>query len=196
LYRQVRPLPIGAVITIIIRLFFILIKLNWRHAGEEVARVSNARLDKASREVLRHDDLKDLVELRRVKDHFICEYSDVTALVVVVTTVCIYYSLRIRHMAAVSTIPFTKHPSAPIRAIPRSSCGDGTVVLYRLTLVDAYIHLLRACMQENNHTLFNIICRGFLLMRNCESSERLREVFRILLGVGEISTVIIKQVIY
>lgn len=42
-------------------------------AGQLVARVANARLDKASREVLRHDDLKDLVELRRVKDHFICE---------------------------------------------------------------------------------------------------------------------------
>ena len=49
-------------------------------AGEQVARVANARLDKASREVLRHDDLKDLVELRRVKDHFICEYSETKTL--------------------------------------------------------------------------------------------------------------------
>lgn len=42
--------------------------------GESVARVANSRLDRASREVLRHDDLKDSVELRRVKDHFICKY--------------------------------------------------------------------------------------------------------------------------
>nr|XP_057934406.1 DNA-directed RNA polymerases I and III subunit RPAC1 isoform X2 [Doryrhamphus excisus] len=39
--------------------------------GEKVAKVVNSRLDTCSREVLRHDDLKDLVKLGRVRDHFI-----------------------------------------------------------------------------------------------------------------------------
>lgn len=36
--------------------------------------VINSRLDTCSREVLRHDDLKNLVKLGRVRDHFICMY--------------------------------------------------------------------------------------------------------------------------
>lgn len=39
--------------------------------GNKVARVANARKDTCSREVFRHDDLKDLVELKKVRDHFI-----------------------------------------------------------------------------------------------------------------------------
>lgn len=39
-----------------------------------MAKVSNSRLDTCSREVLRHDDLKSLVKLGRVRDHFICTY--------------------------------------------------------------------------------------------------------------------------
>ncbi|KAM8852528.1 DNA-directed RNA polymerases I and III subunit RPAC1 [Synchiropus picturatus] len=39
--------------------------------GETVAVVANSRLDTCSREVLRHDDLKNLVKLGRVRDHFI-----------------------------------------------------------------------------------------------------------------------------
>ncbi|KAK7901137.1 hypothetical protein WMY93_017906 [Mugilogobius chulae] len=39
--------------------------------GEKVAKVVNSRLDSCSREVLRHDDLKNLVKLGRVRDHFI-----------------------------------------------------------------------------------------------------------------------------
>lgn len=34
----------------------------------------NSRLDTCSREVLRHDDLKSLVKLGRVRDHFLCMY--------------------------------------------------------------------------------------------------------------------------
>ncbi|KAJ0066923.1 hypothetical protein NL108_004895, partial [Boleophthalmus pectinirostris] len=41
------------------------------HNGEKVAKVVNSRLDTCSREVLRHDDLKNLVKLGRVRDHFI-----------------------------------------------------------------------------------------------------------------------------
>lgn len=40
-------------------------------AGKREARVSNARADMCSRNVLRHDDLKDKVELSKIKDHFI-----------------------------------------------------------------------------------------------------------------------------
>uniref|UniRef100_A0A3B4BQL6 DNA-directed RNA polymerases I and III subunit RPAC1 n=1 Tax=Pygocentrus nattereri TaxID=42514 RepID=A0A3B4BQL6_PYGNA len=39
--------------------------------GRRVAKVVNSRLDTCSREVLRHDDLKSLVKLGRVRDHFI-----------------------------------------------------------------------------------------------------------------------------
>lgn len=42
--------------------------------GKKVAKVANARLDTFSRELFRHDDLKDLVRLARVRDHYICEY--------------------------------------------------------------------------------------------------------------------------
>ncbi|KAG5266644.1 hypothetical protein AALO_G00234540 [Alosa alosa] len=39
--------------------------------GKQVAKVANSRQDTCSREVLRHDDLKNLVKLGRVRDHFI-----------------------------------------------------------------------------------------------------------------------------
>ncbi|XP_061084461.1 DNA-directed RNA polymerases I and III subunit RPAC1 [Conger conger] len=39
--------------------------------GKQVAKVVNSRMDTCSREVLRHDDLKNLVKLGRVRDHFI-----------------------------------------------------------------------------------------------------------------------------
>ena len=42
-------------------------------SGKKRATVVNARLDSCSREVFRHDDLKDCVKLSRVRDHFICE---------------------------------------------------------------------------------------------------------------------------
>ena len=37
------------------------------------ARVADARRDTCSREVLRHPELKDSVELNRIRDHFICK---------------------------------------------------------------------------------------------------------------------------
>jgi len=48
--------------------------------GEDVARVANCRRDACSREVLRHPDLKECVELTRVKDHFIFTVESVGAL--------------------------------------------------------------------------------------------------------------------
>lgn len=47
------------------------IELEERGGGKKVAKVVNSRLDTCSREVLRHDDLKNLVKLGRVRDHFI-----------------------------------------------------------------------------------------------------------------------------
>ena len=35
--------------------------------------VANPRLDTVSREVLRHPEFKDIVQLSRIRDHFICE---------------------------------------------------------------------------------------------------------------------------
>lgn len=42
--------------------------------GRQVAKVVNSRLDTCSREILRHEDLKSLVKLGRVRDHFICKF--------------------------------------------------------------------------------------------------------------------------
>uniref|UniRef100_A0A674N5E2 DNA-directed RNA polymerases I and III subunit RPAC1 n=1 Tax=Takifugu rubripes TaxID=31033 RepID=A0A674N5E2_TAKRU len=42
--------------------------------GKKVAKVANSRLDTCSREVLRHDDLKNVVKLGRHRDHFICTF--------------------------------------------------------------------------------------------------------------------------
>ncbi|XP_077585162.1 DNA-directed RNA polymerases I and III subunit RPAC1 [Stigmatopora nigra] len=39
--------------------------------GSKIAKVVNGRLDTCCREVLRHDDLKNVVKLGRVRDHFI-----------------------------------------------------------------------------------------------------------------------------
>ncbi|XP_010785181.1 DNA-directed RNA polymerases I and III subunit RPAC1, partial [Notothenia coriiceps] len=41
--------------------------------GTNVAKVVNSRLDTCSREVIRHDDLKNVVKLARLRDHFICK---------------------------------------------------------------------------------------------------------------------------
>ena len=43
--------------------------------GKKVARVANPRLDSCSREVFRHEELKDCVRLSRVREHFICEHK-------------------------------------------------------------------------------------------------------------------------
>ncbi|XP_076354046.1 RNA polymerase I and III subunit C [Tachypleus tridentatus] len=48
--------------------------------GRRVAKVKNARKDTCSRNVFRHDDLKDSVKLTRVKDHFICSVESTGAL--------------------------------------------------------------------------------------------------------------------
>lgn len=42
--------------------------------GRKRATVLDARYDSCSRNVYRHDDLKDSVKMARVKDHFICEF--------------------------------------------------------------------------------------------------------------------------
>ncbi|XP_043216115.1 DNA-directed RNA polymerases I and III subunit RPAC1-like isoform X1 [Amphibalanus amphitrite] len=48
-------------------------------SGEKVARVGDARYDNCSRNVYRHDDLKDAVVLSKVKDHFIFSIESVGA---------------------------------------------------------------------------------------------------------------------
>ncbi|MBN3297068.1 DNA-directed RNA polymerases I and III subunit RPAC1 [Amia ocellicauda] len=42
-----------------------------RVGEKKIAKVANSRLDTCSREIIRHDDLKNLVKLARVRDHFI-----------------------------------------------------------------------------------------------------------------------------
>ncbi|XP_003386510.1 PREDICTED: DNA-directed RNA polymerases I and III subunit RPAC1-like isoform X2 [Amphimedon queenslandica] len=49
-------------------------------SGQKRAVVSNPRRDTCSREVLRHEDLKDSVQLSRVKDHFIFSVESTGAL--------------------------------------------------------------------------------------------------------------------
>ncbi|EDQ85908.1 uncharacterized protein MONBRDRAFT_38678 [Monosiga brevicollis MX1] len=48
--------------------------------GEDEAKIVNPRADTVSREVFRHDDLRDKVELNRVRDHFIFSVESVGAL--------------------------------------------------------------------------------------------------------------------
>jgi DNA-directed RNA polymerase I and III subunit RPAC1 len=50
------------------------IELEKNKDGEDVAKVVNPRLDTMSREVFRHDDLRDLVRLERERNHFLCEW--------------------------------------------------------------------------------------------------------------------------
>lgn len=49
-------------------------------SGQRKAVVANARKDTCSREVLRHEDLKDCVELSRIRDHFIFSVESTGAL--------------------------------------------------------------------------------------------------------------------
>ena len=48
--------------------------------GERTAVVKDARYDACSRNVFRHEDLKDCVELTKVRDHFIYNIESVGAL--------------------------------------------------------------------------------------------------------------------
>jgi DNA-directed RNA polymerase I and III subunit RPAC1 len=43
--------------------------------GKRFAKVVNSRLDSGSRNVFRYPELKDMVKMSLVKDHFICELS-------------------------------------------------------------------------------------------------------------------------
>lgn len=56
------------------------IELEETDDGRKVAKVANARIDTCSRNVFRYDDLKDAVELTRVKDHFIFSVESTGAL--------------------------------------------------------------------------------------------------------------------
>lgn len=49
------------------------IELEDNGKGEKKAVVANSRYDSCSRIVFRHDDLKDCVEMARIRDHFICK---------------------------------------------------------------------------------------------------------------------------
>ena len=71
-----------ALITLAYLIWLIITKLSdklyfYVIIGEDEAFVENARLDTGSREVFRHDKLKDKVKLSRVRNHFICKYSGI-----------------------------------------------------------------------------------------------------------------------
>lgn len=51
------------------------IELKKTDDKRKVAYVKNARYDTCSRNVFRHEDLKDAVIMSRVQDHFICKYA-------------------------------------------------------------------------------------------------------------------------
>uniref|UniRef100_A0A8D8S3X4 DNA-directed RNA polymerases I and III subunit RPAC1 n=2 Tax=Cacopsylla melanoneura TaxID=428564 RepID=A0A8D8S3X4_9HEMI len=55
------------------------ISIEKRPDGKRVAKVENARYDSGSRNVFREDDLKDLVQISRVPDHFIFTIESVGA---------------------------------------------------------------------------------------------------------------------
>lgn len=45
------------------------------HKGNRFAKVSDARRDLCSRNIFRHEHLKDAVRMTLIKDHFICKFS-------------------------------------------------------------------------------------------------------------------------
>jgi DNA-directed RNA polymerase I and III subunit RPAC1 len=49
------------------------IEIEEDERGEPQCVVKNPRKDTVSREVLRHPEFQDLVQLARIRDHFICE---------------------------------------------------------------------------------------------------------------------------
>lgn len=49
------------------------IEIEDDEAGEPQCVVKNPRKDTVSREVLRHPEFEDLVELARIRDHFLCK---------------------------------------------------------------------------------------------------------------------------
>ncbi len=48
---------------------------TYLYLGHRRAVVSKPRLDMCSREALRYPELKDRIELNKIRDHFICLYS-------------------------------------------------------------------------------------------------------------------------
>ncbi|XP_065184334.1 DNA-directed RNA polymerases I and III subunit RPAC1-like [Sycon ciliatum] len=56
------------------------VEIEEDETGRKVPKVVNPRVDTCSREVLRHDDLKDNVRLSRVRDHFIFSIESTGAL--------------------------------------------------------------------------------------------------------------------
>lgn len=51
------------------------VEIEKDESGKPQCVVKNPRKDTVSREVLRHPEFQDLVELARIRDHFICELS-------------------------------------------------------------------------------------------------------------------------
>ena len=49
-------------------------KIIFSYLGHRRAVVSKPRIDMCSREALRFPELKDRIELNKVRDHFICTY--------------------------------------------------------------------------------------------------------------------------
>jgi hypothetical protein len=47
------------------------------YLGHRRAVVSKPRLDMCSREALRYPELKDRIELNKIRDHFICMYISI-----------------------------------------------------------------------------------------------------------------------
>ena len=50
------------------------IEIEVDEQGDSQCVVKNPRKDTVSREVLRHPEFQDLVELTRIRDHFLCEF--------------------------------------------------------------------------------------------------------------------------
>lgn len=51
-----------------------MIEIEEDQNGEPQCVVANPRRDTVSREVLRHPEFQDLVQLSRIRDHFMCAY--------------------------------------------------------------------------------------------------------------------------
>ena len=141
--------------------------------GENVARVANARKDTCSREVFRHEDLKDLVELKKIRDHFICELQyllylfEISGFFLPLIVQCTVKLLFNRKFWIISrfVVPSTfkdMHSSWYIQALKFSGCYDklnfSEIFWYNWTETMQFCIYIHICILFTNHRSYPCTC--------------------------------------
>ncbi|KAG7214376.1 hypothetical protein INR49_023087 [Caranx melampygus] len=140
--------------------------------GEKVAKVVNSRLDTCSREVLRHDDLKNMVKLGRVRDHFIFTVESTGILppdVLVTEAIKVLMSKCQRFLNAVSPRQSTPPPDQPHQNNPL--LGLPIVAIETILNFLSYdeISLLRSVCKRMDMICQRVLNQGFLKVERYHS---------------------------